>query len=75
MYNLYLRLSLSGHEIEAHNNPADFFLDVINGDSTALDADKKEEMASNGKMRWLPPRQISKCVVTCRHEFMNSYAV
>uniref|UniRef100_A0A8C4QWS0 ABC-2 type transporter transmembrane domain-containing protein n=1 Tax=Eptatretus burgeri TaxID=7764 RepID=A0A8C4QWS0_EPTBU len=26
----------SGYECEAHNNPADFFLDVVNGDSTAL---------------------------------------
>ncbi|KAL8563937.1 hypothetical protein ACOMHN_059367 [Nucella lapillus] len=27
-----------GHMCEAHNNPPDFFLDVINGDSTALSA-------------------------------------
>ena len=25
-----------GYECEAHNNPPDFFLDVINGDSTAV---------------------------------------
>jgi len=25
-----------GYQCEEHNNPADFFLDVINGDSTAL---------------------------------------
>jgi hypothetical protein len=27
---------LIGYECEAHNNPPDFFLDVINGDSTAV---------------------------------------
>ncbi|XP_078659313.1 broad substrate specificity ATP-binding cassette transporter ABCG2-like [Branchiostoma floridae x Branchiostoma belcheri] len=38
-----------GHECELHNNPADFFLDVINGDSTAVaavmnDIEKEEKM-------------------------------
>lgn len=36
-----------GYECEPHNNPPDFFLDVINGDSTAVDAiadDMDEEM-------------------------------
>ncbi|XP_053317585.1 broad substrate specificity ATP-binding cassette transporter ABCG2 isoform X2 [Spea bombifrons] len=31
-----------GYECEAHNNPADFFLDVINGDSTAVTMNKLE---------------------------------
>ncbi|GFS06733.1 ATP-binding cassette sub-family G member 2-like [Elysia marginata] len=30
--------SLIGYECEEHNNPPDFFLDVINGDSTAVNA-------------------------------------
>ena len=34
----------SGYECEEHNNPPDFFLDVINGDSTAVNA------ASDGKV-------------------------
>uniref|UniRef100_A0A669FBA6 ATP-binding cassette, sub-family G (WHITE), member 2a n=1 Tax=Oreochromis niloticus TaxID=8128 RepID=A0A669FBA6_ORENI len=38
-----------GYTCEPHNNPADFFLDVINGDSTAvaLNSGKTEEMLSN----------------------------
>ncbi|KAJ7327148.1 hypothetical protein JRQ81_016907 [Phrynocephalus forsythii] len=33
-----------GYECESHNNPADFFLDVINGDSTAVTSNKTEEI-------------------------------
>ena len=29
-------LNSLGYECEAHNNPPDFFLDVINGDSSAV---------------------------------------
>uniref|UniRef100_A0A4W6BTF5 ATP-binding cassette, sub-family G (WHITE), member 2a n=1 Tax=Lates calcarifer TaxID=8187 RepID=A0A4W6BTF5_LATCA len=32
-----------GHTCEPHNNPADFFLDVINGDSTAVACSNMEE--------------------------------
>ncbi|NXN07266.1 ABCG2 protein, partial [Indicator maculatus] len=32
-----------GYQCEAHNNPADFFLDVINGDSTAVAMAKMDE--------------------------------
>ncbi|XP_010217003.1 PREDICTED: ATP-binding cassette sub-family G member 2 [Tinamus guttatus] len=48
----------AGYECEAYNNPADFFLDVINGDSTALAmsetdkanaADNSEERIDCGK--------------------------
>jgi len=31
-----------GYKCQEHNNPADFFLDVINGDSTALQSNKEE---------------------------------
>ncbi len=31
---------VSGYTCEPHNNPADFFLDVINGDSTAVALNK-----------------------------------
>jgi len=34
--------SLIGYECEAHNNPPDFFLDVINGDSSAVKATEAE---------------------------------
>ncbi|OCT97257.1 broad substrate specificity ATP-binding cassette transporter ABCG2 isoform X2 [Xenopus laevis] len=33
-----------GYECEAHNNPADYFLDIINGDSTAVAVNKLEEV-------------------------------
>ncbi|KFO92416.1 ATP-binding cassette sub-family G member 2, partial [Buceros rhinoceros silvestris] len=32
-----------GYECEPYNNPADFFLDIINGDSTAVAMNKTEE--------------------------------
>ncbi|NXI16074.1 ABCG2 protein, partial [Irena cyanogastra] len=32
-----------GYQCEPYNNPADFFLDVINGDSTAVAMDKADE--------------------------------
>ncbi|XP_003221293.1 broad substrate specificity ATP-binding cassette transporter ABCG2 [Anolis carolinensis] len=33
-----------GYECEPYNNPTDFFLDVINGDSTAVTSNKSEEI-------------------------------
>ncbi|XP_042324674.1 broad substrate specificity ATP-binding cassette transporter ABCG2-like [Sceloporus undulatus] len=33
-----------GYECEPYNNPTDFFLDVINGDSTAVTSNKTEEI-------------------------------
>ncbi|XP_037538184.1 broad substrate specificity ATP-binding cassette transporter ABCG2 [Nematolebias whitei] len=36
-----------GYTCEAHNNPADFFLDVINGDSTALSSLQGEDSAQD----------------------------
>ncbi|XP_018537423.1 broad substrate specificity ATP-binding cassette transporter ABCG2 [Lates calcarifer] len=33
-----------GHTCEPHNNPADFFLDVINGDSTAVACSNMEDL-------------------------------
>ncbi|XP_035462612.2 broad substrate specificity ATP-binding cassette transporter ABCG2 [Scophthalmus maximus] len=41
-----------GYTCEPHNNPADFFLDVINGDSTAVagnDADKDPDSVSKSR--------------------------
>ncbi|MEQ2267657.1 hypothetical protein XENORESO_008807, partial [Xenotaenia resolanae] len=48
-----------GYTCEAHNNPADFFLDVINGDSTAVtlnnlegeDADSQKDAESTSMSR------------------------
>ncbi|XP_061438932.1 broad substrate specificity ATP-binding cassette transporter ABCG2-like [Rhineura floridana] len=33
-----------GYECEPYNNPADFFLDIINGDSTAVASNKNDEI-------------------------------
>lgn len=33
----------AGYECEPYNNPADFFLDIINGDSTAVAMSKADE--------------------------------
>ncbi|XP_030306417.1 ATP-binding cassette sub-family G member 2 [Calypte anna] len=35
-----------GYECEPYNNPADFFLDIINGDSTAVAVSKTEETST-----------------------------
>ncbi len=37
-FSFKLRLSCSGYECEPHNNPPDFFLDVLNGESSAVKA-------------------------------------
>ncbi|XP_032301136.1 broad substrate specificity ATP-binding cassette transporter ABCG2 isoform X2 [Coturnix japonica] len=38
-----------GYECEPFNNPADFFLDIINGDSTAVAASKEDHKEDAGK--------------------------
>ena len=45
--NYFVFTSFSGYECEAHNNPADFFLDVINGDSTAVQMFGKGKQSSS----------------------------
>ncbi|KFQ91374.1 ATP-binding cassette sub-family G member 2, partial [Nipponia nippon] len=37
-----------GYECEPYNNPADFFLDIINGDSTAVAMSKTDEINTEG---------------------------
>ncbi|KAI5096101.1 broad substrate specificity ATP-binding cassette transporter ABCG2 [Silurus meridionalis] len=46
-----------GFSCEPHNNPADFFLDVINGDYTALSQDKLEDNAEPDQKQSAPDRQ------------------
>lgn len=36
IYDVCFWYCVPGYECETHNNPADFFLDVINGDSIAV---------------------------------------
>ncbi|XP_054058071.1 broad substrate specificity ATP-binding cassette transporter ABCG2 isoform X2 [Rissa tridactyla] len=40
-----------GYQCEPYNNPADFFLDVINGDSTAVAMSKSEETNNTAEER------------------------
>ncbi|CAJ1085740.1 ATP-binding cassette sub-family G member 2-like [Xyrichtys novacula] len=42
-----------GYTCEPHNNPADFFLDIINGDSTAvtLNSEEKDDPDQNSKTK------------------------
>ncbi len=41
-------MCVPGYHCEPHNNPADFFLDVINGDSTATTMTKVHGSEGNG---------------------------
>ena len=41
----------AGYECEPYNNPADFFLDIINGDSTAVAMSKTDETNTGMKPR------------------------
>lgn len=47
-----------GYECEPYNNPADFFLDVINGDSTAVASNKTGEIE-------IGMQNTVSCVVCC----------
>lgn len=38
----YFEMDFPGFTCEPHNNPADFFLDVINGDSSAVALHSKD---------------------------------
>lgn len=41
----------AGYECEPYNNPADFFLDIINGDSMAVVVNKTDEAHSGTRQR------------------------
>ncbi|XP_072478443.1 broad substrate specificity ATP-binding cassette transporter ABCG2 isoform X2 [Notamacropus eugenii] len=51
----------SGYHCEAHNNPADFFLDVINGDSSAVLLNREE--GTNEAKNHEEPAQHDKLIV------------
>ncbi|XP_028330623.1 broad substrate specificity ATP-binding cassette transporter ABCG2 [Gouania willdenowi] len=52
-----------GYTCEPHNNPADFFLDVINGDSTALALENVEDLDPESKAATLSRRGIEDKLV------------
>ncbi|NWS51799.1 ABCG2 protein, partial [Chunga burmeisteri] len=58
-----------GYECEPFNNPADFFLDIINGDSTAVGASKEDHtLVDTGK-----EDNVDSSVVDVLHEkYLNS---
>ncbi|KFP59313.1 ATP-binding cassette sub-family G member 2, partial [Cariama cristata] len=58
-----------GYECEPFNNPADFFLDIINGDSTAVGATKEDHtLVDTGK-----EDNVDSSVVDVLHEkYLNS---
>lgn len=51
---------MPGYTCEAHNNPADFFLDVINGDSSAIALSSKNESGAFQKSSHCQNFYVSK---------------
>lgn len=45
-------ISVTGYRCEEFNNPPDFFLDIINGDSTAV-----KSLLEHGKYKFFPIRR------------------
>ncbi|NWZ22362.1 ABCG2 protein, partial [Asarcornis scutulata] len=60
-----------GYECEPFNNPADFFLDIINGDSTAVAANKEvNEPVDTGKA--VEQNVVSSVVDVLHQKYLNS---
>ena len=58
LYCFFFLFLFIGYVCEAHNNPADFFLDVINGDSTAVASVADMADQYGGKSLYIPsPRR------------------
>ncbi|PIK50797.1 putative ATP-binding cassette sub-family G member 2 isoform X2 [Apostichopus japonicus] len=58
-----------GYECQPHNNPPDFFLDVINGESTSMNLDGTEYNNSkgNGKIFPVVENVETYCMIPCTH--------
>uniref|UniRef100_A0A8C4ZA30 ABC transporter domain-containing protein n=1 Tax=Gadus morhua TaxID=8049 RepID=A0A8C4ZA30_GADMO len=52
-----------GYTCEPHNNPADFFLDVINGDSSALKDNEGRREVDSGEERITQGKEVSTAPV------------
>ncbi|NXL86959.1 ABCG2 protein, partial [Alectura lathami] len=58
-----------GYECEPFNNPADFFLDIINGDSTAVAASKEDDGPEDTEKE----EKMSNSIVDVLHQkYLNS---
>ncbi|XP_071664074.1 broad substrate specificity ATP-binding cassette transporter ABCG2 isoform X2 [Patagioenas fasciata] len=57
-----------GYECEPYNNPADFFLDVINGDSTAVAMSKADETDTDNT------EEHSECAKTLAERLAEKYS-
>ena len=62
---------LLGYHCQEHNNPPDFFLDVINGDPNATSNDLQQILATTGKKLCLCLYHFLKKVLfsTCGNKF------
>ncbi|XP_068949875.1 broad substrate specificity ATP-binding cassette transporter ABCG2 [Petaurus breviceps papuanus] len=61
----------SGYHCEAYNNPADFFLDVINGDSSAVLLNR-EEGTAEAKSNAEPPQHDKPIIDELAENYINS---
>ncbi|XP_010137486.1 PREDICTED: ATP-binding cassette sub-family G member 2-like [Buceros rhinoceros silvestris] len=61
-----------GYECEPFNNPADFFLDIINGDSTAVAASKEDHIPANRESRVAEDNTDSSVVDVLHEKYLNS---
>ncbi|KFP06285.1 ATP-binding cassette sub-family G member 2, partial [Calypte anna] len=57
-----------GYECEPYNNPADFFLDIINGDSTAVAVSKTEETSTESTA------ECTECDKTLAEKLAEKYS-
>ncbi|XP_016058719.1 PREDICTED: ATP-binding cassette sub-family G member 2-like [Miniopterus natalensis] len=61
----------AGHHCEPYNNPADFFLDVINGDSSAVVLNREEE-GDEAKETEEPSKREKPLIETLAEFYVNS---
>ncbi|XP_016068594.1 PREDICTED: ATP-binding cassette sub-family G member 2 [Miniopterus natalensis] len=61
----------AGHHCEPYNNPADFFLDVINGDSSAVLLNREEE-GDEAKETEEPSKRDKPLIETLAEFYVNS---
>ncbi|NWJ09764.1 ABCG2 protein, partial [Crypturellus undulatus] len=59
-----------GYECEPFNNPADFFLDVINGDSTAVAASKEDDRPVDTEK--VAEENVDSVVDVLHQKYLNS---